>query len=83
MFLLKVEVEENAGVLSQFRNDDYAASGAKIVGQKDAFTRVRFSDFIKAFDSQLLELLENKICQWCKTVENVQIVPQITEIWTN
>jgi len=34
-----VEVEENAGVLSQFRNDDYAASGAKIVSQKDAFTR--------------------------------------------
>ena len=57
MFLLKVEVEENAGVLSQFRNDDYAASGAKIVGQKDAFTRVRFYDFNKAFDSQTIRFI--------------------------
>ena len=60
MFLLKVEVEENAGVLSQFRNDDYAASGAKIVSQKDAFTRVRFYDFIKAFDSPTVRFIWEK-----------------------
>jgi len=32
-----VQVEENAGVLSQFRNDDYAAAGAKIVPMAEAF----------------------------------------------
>jgi len=34
-----VQVEENAGVLSQFRNDDYAAAGAKIVPKAEAFTQ--------------------------------------------
>merc|ERR1712168_167182 len=34
-----VNVEENAGVLSQFRNDDYAAAGAKIVPKAEAFTQ--------------------------------------------
>merc|ERR1719420_626447 len=32
-----VQVEENAGVLSQFRNDDYVAAGAKIIPKAEAF----------------------------------------------
>eukprot|EP00088_Acartia_fossae_P059293 TRINITY_DN701_c0_g1_i4.p1 TRINITY_DN701_c0_g1~~TRINITY_DN701_c0_g1_i4.p1 ORF type:complete len:1059 (+),score=355.56 TRINITY_DN701_c0_g1_i4:149-3325(+) len=35
----QVQVEENAGVLSQFRNDDYVASGATIVPKKEAFSK--------------------------------------------
>lgn len=34
-----VEIEENAGNLSMFRNDDYAASGATIVSKKEAFSK--------------------------------------------
>jgi len=34
-----VQVESGAGALSQFRDDDFAASGAKIVGKTDAFTQ--------------------------------------------
>jgi len=34
-----VEIEENAGKLSQFRNEDYAASGATIVSKESAFSK--------------------------------------------
>jgi len=34
-----VQVESGAGALSQFRDDDFAASGAKIVNKTDAFTQ--------------------------------------------
>jgi len=30
-------VEENAGALASFRNQDYEAAGAKVVPRKDAF----------------------------------------------
>lgn len=32
-----INVEENAGFEAKFRNDDYAAAGAKLVNKKDAF----------------------------------------------
>lgn len=32
-----VQVEENAGALSSFRNQDYEATGAKVVGKDQAF----------------------------------------------
>ena len=35
-----VNIESGAGVLSQFRDDDFAASGAKIVSKTDAFKQV-------------------------------------------
>jgi len=34
-----VNVESGAGMLSQFRDDDFAASGAKIVSKNEAFTQ--------------------------------------------
>jgi len=34
-----VKVEEGAGTLSQFRNDDFAAAGASIVNKNEAFTQ--------------------------------------------
>ncbi len=35
-----VNIESGAGVLSQFRDEDFAASGAKIVNKTDAFKQV-------------------------------------------
>jgi len=34
-----VNIEDGAGTLSQFRNDDFAAAGANIVSKNDAFTK--------------------------------------------
>jgi len=34
-----VNVEDGAGALSQFRNEDYAAAGANIVGKNEAFSK--------------------------------------------
>lgn len=39
-----VNVEDGAGALSQFRNEDYAAAGANIVGKNEAFSKVRDLD---------------------------------------
>ncbi len=46
-----VLVEENAGALSSFRNQDYEASGAKIVPRNDAFQSGATRVDLKAFST--------------------------------
>ncbi len=42
-----VNIESGAGVLSQFRDEDFAASGAKIVNKTDAFKQVQYQSSLE------------------------------------